>query len=143
MGFGSRMMLTESSDESANTAIPPVLHCTNTRKATVLLKRSVRTGITVDYPEGINTHKTHRRHTCPRTRSLQSATPGPSAAAIQLRLTADVAQSQLEKKGRGPLSGGAQRPGTSRIGVAENNLFGANSVLKLQNARVLSARFKL
>ena len=109
MGFGSRMITTEPSDESANTLSPPVLCCTNTRKFTVLLKRTWRTAITVDYPEGINIHKTHLQPVCPRTEGLLSAAPGPPAVAMQLRLAADTAISQLEKLPKGSLSGGPGR----------------------------------
>ena len=91
MGFGSRMRTTEPSDESANTLNSPVLQCTNTEKFTVLLKRTWRTAITVDYPEGINIHKTNLRPACPRTGGLLLAAPRPPAVAIQLRLAADAA----------------------------------------------------
>ena len=117
MGFRSRMRTTEPSNESANTLNSPVLQCTNTRKLTVLLKRSWRTAITVDYPEGINIHKTHLRPACPRTGSLLLAAPGPLAVAIQLRLAADTAISQLEKLPKGSLSGGAQSLGKNQSGL--------------------------
>ena len=117
MGFESRMITTEPSDESANTLNPPVLHCTNTRKFTVLLKRTWRSAITVDYPEGINIHKTHLRPTCPRTGNLLLAVPRPLAVAIQLRLAADTAISQLEKLPKGSLSGGAQSLGLGHLGL--------------------------
>ena len=116
MGFGSRMISTEPSDESANTMNSPVLYCTNTRKPTVLLKRSRRIRVTVDYPEGINIHKTHLRPACPRTGSLLLAAPRLPAVAIQLRLAADAAISQVEKLPKGNFSGGAHSLGFSRRG---------------------------
>ena len=94
-----------------------MLHCTNTRKLTVLLKRPWRTAITVDYPEGINIHKTHLRPACPRTGSLLLAAPGPLAVAIQLRLAADTAVSQLEKLPKDSLSGGAHSLSLSKLGL--------------------------
>ena len=123
MGFGSRMRTTEPSDESANTLNSPVLQCTNTRKLTVLLKRTWRTAITVDYPEGINIHKTHLRPACPKTGSLLLAAPRPLAVAIQLRLAADTAKSQLEKLPKGSLSGGAHCLGLSKSGLLKNGFW--------------------
>ena len=117
MGFGSRMNNAEPPNESANTLNSPVLQCTNTEKFTVLLKRTWRTAITVDYPEGINIHKTHLQPVCPRTEGLLSAAPGPLAVAIQLRLAADTAISQLEKLPKGSLSGGAQSLGLGHLGL--------------------------
>ena len=123
MGFGSHMRTTEPSDESANTLNSPVLQCTNTEKFTVLLKRTWRTAITVDYPEGINIHKTHLRPTCPRTGNLLLAVPRPLAVAIQLRLAADTAVSQLEKLPKGSLSGGALSLGLSHSGLICNSFW--------------------
>ena len=83
----------------------------------MLLKRSWRSVITVDYPEGINIHKTHLWPACPRTGSLLSAAPRPLAVAIQLRLAADTAKSQLEKLPKGSLSGGAHSLGKNLSGL--------------------------
>ena len=88
----------------------------------MLLKRSWRTEITVDYPEGINIHKTHLQPVCPRTEGLLSAAPGSPAVAIQLRLAADTAISQLEKLPKGNFSGGAA-PLKNKASKTTDNFF--------------------
>ena len=70
MGFGSRMNTTKPSDESANTINSPVLQYTNTRNPLCCSSTQERIRITVDYPEGINIHKTHLQPACPRTGGL-------------------------------------------------------------------------
>ena len=100
--------------------------CINTEKPTELLKRSWRTGITVDYPEGINTHKTHRRPACPRTGGLKFATPGPPAAAVQQRLAAEAAVGQHGKTAKRQHFRGRRAQNMKKTGVAEKGLFGAD-----------------
>ena len=108
----------------------------------MLLKRSKRTRVTVDYPEGMNIHKTHRRPTCPKTMGLLSATPGPPAAAVQLRLAADAAQSQLEIPPVGRISDGAQRPIFRKWVLLKTPLLAPMRVLKRRKSAFSSRVIK-